>query len=438
MKVEHVTVIIEYITMECPYDVTVVSEVQTRYQNMKKPFDETALKVDVRLNRLRSALAQSQKFQEAFDDFLDKMAHLEERAADKRPVSAKLETVKEQKTEHAQLHNDIVQLEPVFAQICNSADEVLENAEPGEEKDQLKDKIDDAKKRFNDMKENSEKRSQVLEDEVELTEKFDEQHKPFASWLDTIEPKVKDLRPLPCEEESLERQAKQATEAVEDIKQHEPVLEEMEKTAQEALDNAECDKVFIENDVKTDRSRYDELKVDVEETGKKIEELLPLAQECKKELAPVDEVLDKIEKVTGVSQSPLGLDEDKIKEEQDALENLAKELDEAKPHLEKFNEVAKELEQKTDPESTELPALKSRVEGVDERADKLADNLQQRRDKIDDYADKADKFNKADEEFKDWLSKASKTPGVIEPIGTEPEILKRQLKEVEVIIVVVI
>ena len=433
-KVEHVTEIIEYITMECPHDVTVVSEVQTVYQNMKKPFDETALKADVRLNRLRNALAQSQKFQEAFDDFLDNVSHIDERLTNEKPVSAKLETVKEQKTEHAQVHNDVVQLEPVFAQICTSADEVLEEAEPGKDKDELKKKIDDVKERFKDLKEKSEAREKVLEDEVELTEKFDEQHKPFNSWLDTIEPKIKDLRPLPCEEDSLNRQVKQAKEVVEDIKQHEPVLEDMEKTAKEALDNAEVDKTFIEEDVNTDRSRFDDLKVNVDEAVQKLDELLPLAQECTKELKPVDEVLDKIEKVTGVAQSPLGLDEDKIKEEQSVLEKLAKELEEAKPHLVKFNDTAKDLEEKADPESKELPALKSRVEGVNDRADKLADDLQQRRDKLDDYADKAKKFNKDDVEFKDWLSKASKTPGVIEPIGTEPEVLKRQLKEVEVII----
>ena len=85
------------------------------------------------------------------------------------------------------------------------------------------------------MKEKSEAREKVLEDEVELTEKFDEQHKPFNSWLDTIEPKIKDLRPLPCEEDSLNRQVKQAKEVVEDIKQHKPVLEDMEKTAKEAV-----------------------------------------------------------------------------------------------------------------------------------------------------------------------------------------------------------
>ena len=401
---------------------------------MKKPFDETALKVDVRLNRLRSALAQSQKFQEAFDDFLDNMSHVDERLVNEKPVSAKLDTVKEQKTEHAQVHNDIVQLEPVFAQICSSADEVLESAEPGKEKDQLKSKIDDVKEKFKNMKEKSEVREKVLADEVDLTQKFDEQHKPFNLWLDTIEPKIKDLRPLACEEDSLERQEKHAKDAVEDIKQHEPQLVEMEKTAQEALDNAEVDKVFVENDVKTDRSRFDDLKVNVDEAVQKLDELLPLAQDCTKELAPVDEALDKIEKMTGGAQSPLGLDEDKIKEEQRVLENLAKELEDAKPHLVNFNDTAKDLQEKADADSKELPALKSRVEGVNERADKLADELQQRRDQLDDYADKAEKFNMADTEFKDWLSKASKTPGVIEPIGTEPEVLKRQLKEVEVII----
>ena len=51
---------------------------------------------------------------------------------------------------------------------------------------------------------------------------------------------------------------------------------------------------------------------------------------------------------------------------------------------------------------------------------------------MDEYADKVEQFNKADTDFNDWLNEAQKTPGVIEPIGTEPEVLKGQLKEVEV------
>uniref|UniRef100_A0A7M5V1J7 Uncharacterized protein n=1 Tax=Clytia hemisphaerica TaxID=252671 RepID=A0A7M5V1J7_9CNID len=432
-KLERVTVIIEYITIECPDDVTVVSEVQTKYDQVKKPFDETAFKVDVRMKRLRDTLAQSQKFQESFDDFLDRLSHAEERLSHEKPVSAKLDTVKEQKAEHDQVHNDIVQLEPTFAQICTSADEVLEEADPGEEKDQLKAKIDEVKERYEKMKDDSEKRDKVLADEVKFTQTFDDQHKPFADWLDEIEPKLKNLKPLPCEEDSIQRQVKEAKEASKEIEEQKPKLEDMEKTAQDALDIADVDKIFIEEDVKADRTRYDELKADCDGVEKKLDELLPLAKDYKKEMKPVDEVLDKVEKVVGVAQSPLGLDEDKIKEEKEMLEDLAKELEETKPKLDKFNETAKDLQDKADPESTELPALKKDVDEINDRYDKLKDLLQERRDKLDDYADKVDKFNKSDTDFNNWLNEAQKTPGVIEPIGTEPEVLKRQLKEVEAV-----
>lgn len=431
-KMERVLVIIEYITMDCPNDVTVVSEVQTIYQNAKKPFEDTGLKIDVRTNRLRSTLAQSQKFQESLDDFLDNLSHLGERLNNEKPVSAKLETVKEQKAEHAQVHNDVVQMEPVFAQICTSANEVLENAEPGEEKDQLKEKIDDVKEKFQTMKEKSTDREKVLADEVDFCEKFAQQHKPFNSWLDTMEAKLNELTPLACEEDSVQRQVKDVKNLVQETGKNEPKIVELEETAKSAVDNAEVDQVFVEEDSKNDRKRFDELKANVDEKDKKLDELLPLAQDYTKELKPVDEVLDKVEKVTGVAQQPMALNEDKIKEEKKKLDDLAKELEETKPVLEKFNDTSKKLQEEADEESPELPVVKKETENTNDRFDKLQDDLKGRKEKLDDYADKAEKFNKDDEEFKDWMDKASKTPGLVEPVGTEPDVLKRQLKEVEV------
>jgi len=190
--------------------------------------------------------------------------------------------------------------------------------------------------------------------------------------------------------------------------------------------------VFVEEDSKNDRKRFDELKANVDEKDKKLDELLPLAQDYTKELKPVDEVLDKVEKVTGVAQQPMALNEDKIKEEKKKLDDLAKELEETKPVLEKFNDTSKKLQEEADEESPELPVVKKETENTNDRFDKLQDDLKGRKEKLDDYADKAEKFNKDDEEFKDWMDKASKTPGLVEPVGTEPDVLKRQLKEVEV------
>ena len=424
----------EVIQIECKEDVPLCNEVESLLLNAEQPFEEVTLKVNVRQNRVRDTLSQSQKFQETFDDFLDKLSHLEERLDQEKPISAKLDTVKEQKREHAQVHNDVVQLEPVFAQVCNSAEEMREAAESPEEKEKVKEKIDDFKERYNKLKDRSTSRQKVLADEVNFTEKFSEDTKPFEKWLDQAESKLAEVEPLACEESALARQVKDVKEVLKEVEENKPKIQELQETCKAAVENAEVDQVYIEEDMKKDQTRYDDLAKGLEEKEKKLKELLDLTQEYKKHLKPVDEVLDRVEKALADSQTPYGVDEDKIQKQREKLSELAKELESTRPNLNEFNTTADKLVEKADPKAKELPALQKEVESVNERFRRLNEPLLEECKKLDDYADKAKKFNNANKDFEDWLTNATKTPGMVEPIGSEPEVLKRQIKEVEVCI----
>ena len=69
---------------------------------------------------------------------------------------------------------------------------------------------------------------------------------------------------------------------------------------------------------------------------------------------------------------------------------------------------------------------------MNDRNKDLRDKLYERQDQLTNYATKADKYRVDMADFTEWFSKAYSTPGIVEPIGTEPDVVKRQLKEVEV------
>ena len=87
---------------------------------------------------------------------------------------------------------------------------------------------------------------------------------------------------------------------------------------------------------------------------------------------------------------------------------------------------------KFDEDTPGTRVLKQQLDNTKERNKTDGIKLHDLKNKLEEYADKTEKFNKTTKDFYDWYDDASKTPGLIQPVGTEPEIVKKQLQEVEV------
>ena len=80
-------------------DPAVVADIHGKLNKIRDVLDKMAAKMDQRQDRLQNVLLQSQEFQVSFDDFLEKLANVEEQVARQEPVSAVYDTVKEQNRE---------------------------------------------------------------------------------------------------------------------------------------------------------------------------------------------------------------------------------------------------------------------------------------------------------------------------------------------------
>lgn len=83
----------------------VVADIYGKLNKVRTSLDILAAKVDQRQNRLQNVLMQSQEFQVSFEDFLDKLAKVEEQVAKLEPVSGIHEKAKEQGQEHKVMMN---------------------------------------------------------------------------------------------------------------------------------------------------------------------------------------------------------------------------------------------------------------------------------------------------------------------------------------------
>ena len=107
-----------------------------------------------------------------------------------------------------QVHNDIIQEEPVFERLIQKGEHFAESLKPGEEKDAVNDKLHEIKHRYNDIVDRSKTMHDTITTVVPVAQKFVEKSVTFKEWLKQTEDAFNDLEPVPCDEEELSRQVK--------------------------------------------------------------------------------------------------------------------------------------------------------------------------------------------------------------------------------------
>ena len=430
-KVDRLEILMEIITTECKTEFSVCNEVSTSYENTRSQINEVWMKVEIRQNRLQETLMRSQKFQDSFDDFLDTLSHIEETMDKEKPVSAKLDTVKEQKEHHAQIHNDVIQLEPVFEQIIKAAENLIETSEPGEEIEQFKTNVDETKHRYENVQQTSVQRQKQMTNCVLFGQKLLDETTPFGKWLDEKENHIPAMQLLPCFESSIAVELKELKEMINSFDEQKPTLENLSILCNSVVVNAETDQFEIEEKLKVLHDKYKSLNEMLCDRGKKLATLIVLAQNYEKEVKSIEEFLNKVEENTVSHLQTYGIDNEKITKELENITELLKDFEVLFASM-KVLDTSKELSAEINNESSELVILKKQVEDIDSRCNNLQHQLNEKHDNLKVYAGKALQYNEQNIEFSNWYYSFSNTPVIIEPIGTEPLVLKKQMVEIEV------
>ena len=296
-------------------DFSTATMVNTKLETIRQPMEEIWMKIEVRQNRLQDALMKSQKFEESFDDFLDLLINLDERLSRQRPVSARLDVVKVQRSEMEQIHNDVMQSEPVYEQLMSAADELVTSTEPGDELEKVKERIEQMKQQYSRIQELSVQKHDKVAEELRVVETYTDDEFSFTCWLLEIEKHVSQLEPVPCEEPSIQRQMNELKEMRKDVTEKKAVLEKLESVCGNAVDNAEVDQSVLQDALRDVKLRYERLSSSLDDRDKKLVELQKLSQLHKQKEKPLDEVLDKVEKFIE-TKAVLGIDKEKISKEQ--------------------------------------------------------------------------------------------------------------------------
>ena len=137
----------EWLSEHAPDEPSVLANVEMQKAKLAKQLDEQQQKIDQKYVELQDVLMHGQEFDANSEDLDEKLGDLESKLATLRPVSAIYDTVKIQEIDGRSLKEDLEKYEPVYKNVVEEGERLVEDMEPGDEKDELVEKLSNMKTR---------------------------------------------------------------------------------------------------------------------------------------------------------------------------------------------------------------------------------------------------------------------------------------------------
>ena len=189
---------------------------------------------------------------------------------------------------------------------------MLQSTEPGDERIELEKKLDDVKKRWNDVKRKSSNHMNLVNSVVQDADKYQDAAEYLSPWLSTSEDQVFSLETIVADEESVTAREAVLNTLRDDIDQHRPDRNTIDQKSKAVIGLAQADQETMEKEAEELTERYD--KLDATCTGKQeeLENVLNALEQYRAALKPVNQMLDKADAVLA-SQGPVSGDMTKLR-----------------------------------------------------------------------------------------------------------------------------
>jgi len=426
----------KWLTDNCPQDRSMRPGVREELSKMHSALDAVEAKLQDRLNKLNNAVMQGQEFDESFSDINDKLGSMDFQTKRQKPVSPVWpETVKQQQ-EQNDLVKEMAPLKKLYDRLMKAADKVVDTLEDGEEKDQTVEKVNDMKKKWDDINEKIDKRDKLLDEIEPLAKDHHDKKQPFDDWLTEAETSLKDLEPVPTTVEEYNKLCKAVKDFVVDVEDHIPEHNSLNETL-EALDNQvnerpeECDKTNkLKEETDKLNKRWDKLEATSEKCKSKVEKLREPLKKFSDDTKKTSKALDDIER--SLEYEPLfGIDSKQGKDELQRIEDLCSALEPVKEDVVTCTDDAKELEAVVDEFDGDTEDVKEKASELPKRLADLEDKLRKRKDDVEKKNKVVDQFQNRFDDLENGYLDMVKKLNDIGPVKQSPEDVKAQLEELK-------
>ncbi|XP_073471414.1 microtubule-actin cross-linking factor 1 isoform X7 [Aquarana catesbeiana] len=324
-------------------------ELQKRLDTMALPLKGMEDLAADRVNRLQTALASSQQFQQMFDELRNWLDEKSMQQAKSPPVSSKLEKLQKLLQDQEEFQKSLNQNTGSYEMIVAEGESLLLSSQPGDEKTALQNQLINLKANWEELGKKTSERQNKLKDCLQKAQKFGRHVEDLVPWLEDCETQMKEME-VTIDPVQLEAQLLRAKVLESEIDKKRSLVEMMNSTADLLIESAEVDD-----------------------------------QEILEERARLNQKMDSITEQLHIKAESIEEMSLRLKELNDSFKNIDKKLDGAKHHLEIYAALgpqscsSKNLENmKTQQDmlqnlETQVQYLKNLIQGLTEDAPKGSD-----------------------------------------------------------------
>ena len=347
-----------------------------RYEALKADVDQKA-------RELFLAKEKVDKFDDDVEELGNWLATVSEKYRNVEPIGVESEKVKQQMTDHQALSADIAAHEPTYKAVTDMGDTLLMACNE-EEEPVIRDKLDNLKYKYDEVKKKTGERQAQLVEALLLSQQFSDMHKEADARLTRTEDYLKDIDE--SRSKGIEIQKEKMKELQDGITHLRPLVASLKETGNDIikLSGPGRGSASIQEKLDDCEKRWDNLNKDVEDKGIEIGEA---AQKTEEVQAQLEDLLAQFQvyKDKCKNPEPVAVKEELITEQIKEHEQGQFEVSELYDTVDKLDVAVVEISKK-DPDSQtsktiagKMKKLKSTVSFVkdanDTRSKSLTDGL---------------------------------------------------------------
>ncbi|EDO37706.1 predicted protein [Nematostella vectensis] len=391
----------------CESDPAVYSEVNTKLAKIKTPLDAIEAKVNNRQEKLQLAVLQTQEFQTTLDDFTEKLAKIEDDLEHVGPVSAVYDVVKRQKHKVEEARDDCKQLEPVFEKVSSCGNDVLESLEAGEEKDDLKGKLDDMEQRWKSVVELYDERQKALDRSLNAAEVFWPVLLELKAALKDVQDRM-ELEDLPSADlEALAEQQADHDELRKELDGHTPRVTSLCEASPALVENCSPgDRAHVQSELNAVTEQWEGIEKGWQKRRGELVEVKVTSEQYHKLFVVILVWLDELElKLSEVP--PVGTELATVQEQLKLHKAFHAELTPHQSEITQINQLGSTVGERCRHEDSDL--VHAQLEEVNHRWDELCNHSTGRQQKLEEALLQLGQFQLAFQELLVWLRQTDST-----------------------------
>ncbi|XP_060708162.1 dystonin isoform X12 [Hemiscyllium ocellatum] len=266
------------------------AELSRQLDNVLKPYRDLEERAGNQVRQLQSALANSEQFQQMFDDFKAWMDGKCSEQDQRPPISAKLERLHLLIDEQAEFQKSLAQKAGSYEMIVVEGEALLQNMQPSAEKTALQGRLGTLRADWEELAKQVEARQEKLRDCSQKAEKYRECVEHLLPWIQEFEEKASQVQ-ICSNAAEIESSLANIKGLQNDVDKHRRAIDSLNNAADSLIEASEADQQDIQSEKASVNQKVDlinkqlHLKVNsLDEMAKCMKELQNSLKDAKKQI----------------------------------------------------------------------------------------------------------------------------------------------------------